>query len=184
MSTIESKGSSIPSSPLACRPYTGRACAIKLASRVKTRTLPPTPGTTNSGACDPFAETHTSERHGGVGSHVYGCDICQEVCPWTIKSKSHGTAALDLTRPELINPALEWLASLTPEEFNQQFRGSPVKRTKRNGLLRNVAIAMGNSGLEKFREPLERLAGFENPLVAEQAGWALQQLESHRIVKV
>src|ERR1700743_3357917 len=84
------------------------------------------------------------ELRAPIGRQVFGCDICQEVCPWTIKSRTansrrRGTASSDLTRRELINPALEWLASLTPEEFNQKFRGSPVKRTKRNGLLRNVA---------------------------------------------
>jgi epoxyqueuosine reductase len=124
------------------------------------------------------------ELRAPIGRQVFGCDICQEVCPWTaksgtVKSRSHGTAALDLTRPELINPALEWLAGLTPEEFNQQFRSSPVKRTKRNGLLRNVAIAMGNSGEQKFRAQLEVWASAEaDPVLAEAAAWAIGRLTS------
>jgi epoxyqueuosine reductase len=124
------------------------------------------------------------ELRAPIGRQVFGCDICQEVCPWTaktrtVKSRNHGSAALDLTRPELINPALEWLASLTPEEFNQQFRGSPVKRTKRNGLLRNVAIAMGNSGEQKFRPQLEAWASTEaDPVLAEAAAWAIARLTS------
>jgi epoxyqueuosine reductase len=117
------------------------------------------------------------ELRAPIGRQVFGCDICQEVCPWTVKSRSHGTAALDLTRPELINPALEWLASLTPEEFNQQFRGSPVKRTKRSGLLRNVAVAMGNSGQQEFLPQLKRwAAGDEDPVLAEAAAWAMERL--------
>ena len=121
------------------------------------------------------------ELRAPIGRQVFGCDICQEVCPWTVKSRSHGTAALDLTRPELINPALEWLAGLTPKEFNQQFRGSPVKRTKRNGLLRNVAIAMGNSGEQKFRPQLEAWAGTEaDPVLAEAAAWAIARLTPPR----
>jgi epoxyqueuosine reductase len=124
------------------------------------------------------------ELRAPIGRQVFGCDICQEVCPWTVKSRtvksrSHSTAALDLTRPELINPALEWLAGLTPEEFNQKFRDSPVKRTKRNGLLRNVAIAMGNSGEQKFRPQLEAWASTEaDPVLAEAAAWAIVRLTS------
>ena len=128
-----------------------------------------------------------SELHAPIGRQVFGCDICQEVCPWTaksrtvksrtVKSRNDATAALDLTRPELINPALEWLASLTPEEFNRQFRSSPVRRTKRNGLLRNVAIAMGNSGEQKFRARLEAWASTEaDPVLAEAAAWAVARL--------
>jgi epoxyqueuosine reductase len=115
-----------------------------------------------------------------IGRQVFGCDICQEVCPWTAKSRNHATAVPNLTRSELINPALEWLASLSSEEFNQQFRGSPLKRTKRNGLLRNVAIAMGNSGEQKFRLQLEAWANAEadDPVLAEAAAWAIGRLLS------
>jgi len=69
------------------------------------------------------------------------------------------------------------MARMTEDDFQSRFRGSPIQRAMYAGFLRNVAIAMGNSGLEKFREPLEHLAAFENPLVAEQALWALQQLQ-------
>jgi epoxyqueuosine reductase len=120
------------------------------------------------------------ELRGHIGRQVFGCDICQEVCPWNAKSRNHATAVPNLTRPELINPVLEWLASLSSEEFNQQFRGSPVKRTKRNGLLRNVAIAMGNSGEQKFRPQLEAWANAEtdDPVLAEAAAWAIGRLLS------
>jgi epoxyqueuosine reductase len=114
-----------------------------------------------------------------IGRQVFGCDICQEVCPWNQRAAQRQPAASsDLTRPELINPALAWLAELTPEEFNRQFRGSPIKRTKRNGLLRNVAIAMGNSGEPEFLPQLEVWADAEadDPVLAEAATWAIARL--------
>jgi epoxyqueuosine reductase len=115
-----------------------------------------------------------------IGRQVFGCDICQEVCPWNAKSRNHATVASNLTRSELINPALEWLATLSSEKFNQQFRDSPVKRTKRNGLLRNVAIAMGNSGEPEFLPQLEAWANAEadDPVLAEAAAWAIGRLLS------
>jgi epoxyqueuosine reductase len=119
------------------------------------------------------------ELRAPIGRQVFGCDICQEVCPWNQKASRSHPASPDFTRPELINPALEWLASLTPEEFNHQFRGSPIKRTKRSGLLRNVAIAMGNSGEQKFRPQLEAWASTEDdPVLAEAAAWAIARLTS------
>jgi epoxyqueuosine reductase len=116
------------------------------------------------------------ELRAPIGRQVFGCDICQEVCPWNVKAS---TPVSGVSRAELINPALEWLASLTPEEFNHQFRGSPIKRTKRSGLLRNVAIAMGNSGQQKFLSQLEKWASAdaEDPVLAEAAAWAIARLE-------
>jgi epoxyqueuosine reductase len=136
--------------------------------------------------CIPYftIELHGSapeEMRAGIGQHVFGCDICQDVCPWNSRAPVAQEPAFDARH---FAPPLEELAGMTEDQFQSRFRHSPILRAKYAGFLRNVAIAMGNSGLEKFREPLERLAGFENPLVAEQAGWALQQLESHRIVKV
>jgi epoxyqueuosine reductase len=136
--------------------------------------------------CIPY---FTIELHGpapeemrvGIGQHVFGCDICQDVCPWNSRAPVAEEAAFDARH---FAPPLEELAALTQDQFQSRFRHSPILRAKYAGFLRNVAVAMGNSGLEKFREPLERLAAFENPLVAEQAAWALQRLKSHRIVKV
>jgi epoxyqueuosine reductase len=116
------------------------------------------------------------ELRAPIGRQVFGCDICQEVCPWTQKA---GSASSAQTRPELVNPALEWLAGLSLEEFNHQFRGSPIKRTKRSGLLRNVAIAMGNSGQQEFLPQLESWARgeIEDLVLAEAAAWAIARLE-------
>jgi epoxyqueuosine reductase len=112
-----------------------------------------------------------------VGRHVFGCDICQDVCPWNSRSPRAEAAALG-TRPELVNPALEWLAAMSEDEFRSTFRGSPIKRTKYSGLRRNVAIAMGNSGNAQFAPALERLAKDDDPVVAEHARWALERIQT------
>jgi len=111
----------------------------------------------------------------GVGRHVFGCDICQDVCPWNRKAP-FTTAAEFQPRDRLVNPALAWLAEMTTEEFREKFRGSPVRRAKRTGLRRNAVIAMGNSGNSKFLSLLEELANDEDPVVAEHARWARQKL--------
>jgi epoxyqueuosine reductase len=120
------------------------------------------------------------EMRAPIGRQIFGCDICQDVCPWNQRAGERTPASSNTTRPELINPTLSWLASLTPEEFNRQFRGSPIKRTKRSGLLRNVAIAMGNSGNQDYLPHLEAWAEAEmdDPILAEAAHWAIERLKS------
>jgi epoxyqueuosine reductase len=115
------------------------------------------------------------ELHAGMGRHVFGCDICQDVCPWNRKAPA--TSAPEFQpRPVLVNPALEWLAQLSTEEFREAFRGSPIRRTKCSGLRRNAAIAMGNSGNRDFLPTLERLAEDEDESVAASARWARDQI--------
>jgi len=108
-----------------------------------------------------------------MGSNVFGCDICQDVCPW------NGRAAEtkeNVFRPREFAPPLERMADLSEPEFRRLFRDTPVSRAKYRGFLRNVAVAMGNAGLKKFREPLSKLAASTDPLVAEHARWGLKQL--------
>ncbi len=111
----------------------------------------------------------------GMGRHVFGCDICQDVCPWNRKVPA-STAPEFEPRPGLVNPALAWLAEMSAEEFRAVFRGSPVRRTKRSGLRRNVAIAMGNSGSREFLPLLDQLAADGDESVAESAQWAQTHL--------
>jgi len=113
------------------------------------------------------------ELRAAIGQHIFGCDICQDVCPWN----SHAPVAQEPAfEPRHFAPPLELLAGLTEDEFRAMFHASPIQRAKYAGFLRNVAIAMGNSKLEKFRQSLEHLAAFPNALVAEHARWALEQL--------
>ncbi len=119
------------------------------------------------------------ELRAGVGRHVFGCDICQDVCPWNQPRgmKVPSSPLPDFQpRAELVNPPLDWLASLTPEEFRAAFRGSAIRRTKYSGLRRNVAVAMGNSRDPRFRPHLETLAQDSDPIVAEHARWALARV--------
>lgn len=109
----------------------------------------------------------------GVGRHVFGCDICQDVCPWNRRAPVTEDPAF---APRDIAPPLEKLASVTEEDFREMFRGSPVKRAKYSGFLRNVAIAMGNSGEERFHEVLSKLAASDDEVVREAARWALGRL--------
>jgi epoxyqueuosine reductase len=116
------------------------------------------------------------ELRAGIGRQVFGCDICQDVCPWNREAPVSSAPEFEV-RPQLVNPELEWLARLSIEEFREVFRGSPVKRARFNGLRRNVAIAMGNSGDPRFLPVLQELAHDEDATVAEHARWALQHLQ-------
>ncbi len=111
----------------------------------------------------------------GLGRHVFGCDICQDVCPWNRKAPVTGAAEFQ-PREGLVNPALEWLAEMTVEEFRATFRGSAVRRAKRSGLRRNAVIAMGNSGDRRFQPLLEKLQKDEDEVVAASAEWAAKQI--------
>ena len=80
-------------------------------------------------------------------------------------------------RDELINPALDWLADMDAPTFKRWFAGSPVERTRRKRLQRNVAIAMGNSGEKRFLPQLERWAAGDDPILAESARWSIEKLD-------
>ncbi|HEY6369448.1 MAG TPA: tRNA epoxyqueuosine(34) reductase QueG [Candidatus Sulfotelmatobacter sp.] len=111
----------------------------------------------------------------GMGHHVFGCDICQDVCPWNRKAPASSVPEFE-PRPGLVNPALAWLAEMSAEEFREAFRGSPIRRTKRSGLRRNAAIAMGNSGNKELLPLLDRLATDDDQSVSESAQWARARL--------
>jgi epoxyqueuosine reductase len=110
-----------------------------------------------------------------MGRQVFGCDICQEVCPWNRKAPVSAKVGLR-PRKELVNPALEWLGGMDQEEFRRWFKGSPLERTKRHRMQRNVAIAMGNSGEGRFVPKLKEWARGEDAVLAESAEWALGKL--------
>lgn len=115
------------------------------------------------------------EIRSGMGRQVFGCDICQDVCPWNREAPITSAPELQ-AREKQVNPDLEWLAQLSLEEFREIFRGSPVKRARFNGLRRNVAIAMANSGDERFLGMLQQLSNDEDSIVAEHARWGIEHL--------
>ncbi|HUQ49884.1 MAG TPA: tRNA epoxyqueuosine(34) reductase QueG [Terriglobales bacterium] len=122
-----------------------------------------------------------------MGRHVFGCDICQDVCPWngsenTLRPVAVTNAPEFNPRPELVNPALAWLGNMTREGFNRVFKDSPIKRAKYSGFRRNVAVAIGNSRNENLLPLARVMAKDPDTNVAEHAQWAVQQF-GHKKVK-
>ena len=115
-----------------------------------------------------------------TGRQVFGCDICQDVCPWN-RHAPIATHPHLKRRDELINPSLEWLASLHAPAFKREFAGSPLERTKRKRLQRNVAIAMGNSADPTHIPRLEDWEKNAESPAKEAAAWALHKLRSASI---
>ena len=136
-----------------------------------------------------------------MGNHLFGCDICQDVCPWNRRApistipqfqprvfpasdENPDGTFLPSQDESFLLPRLEWLAQLTEADFRELFRGSPIKRTKWRGLVRNACIALGNSGLARgtasharIRALLERLASSPQQVVAESAQWAISRIQ-------
>jgi epoxyqueuosine reductase len=117
----------------------------------------------------------------GMGRQVFGCDICQDVCPWNRKAPLQvaqlGADRELEVRAELVNPLLDWLAAMDEAEFERQFNGSPVRRAGFEGLRRNVAIAMGNSGQARFAPWLVRWAEATDLGLRSAARWAKSRLQ-------
>jgi epoxyqueuosine reductase len=128
-----------------------------------------------------------------MGPAVIGCDICQDVCPWNRKAPITNLPAFQprvIEGKSLAAPELEWLASLSQQEFSAMFRGSAVKRAKWRGLVRNACVALGNSGVADGDEQhgravrlLERLASSDDALISEHALWALKRLSPSGTLK-
>ena len=111
-----------------------------------------------------------------MGAHVFGCDICQDVCPYNAKGRATGEPAFQ-PRPGLYAPELIPLLRLTDAEFKVRFRGSPILRAKRRGFLRNVCVALGNLGCADAVPALaQALAGDPDALVRAHAAWALGRI--------
>jgi epoxyqueuosine reductase len=111
----------------------------------------------------------------GMGRQVFGCDIRQDVCPWNRKAPIGTEPDLE-ARGELVNPSLDWLAQLDEAQFENLFNGSPVRRAGFQGLRRNVAIAIGNSGLARFAPLLIKWANTTDQGLRTAAQWALDKL--------
>ncbi|MDP8994080.1 MAG: tRNA epoxyqueuosine(34) reductase QueG [Pseudomonadota bacterium] len=112
-----------------------------------------------------------------IGNRVYGCDDCLAVCPWNRFADAARSNRAFLPRAELSAPRLADLLALDDAAFRRVFAGSPIKRIGRNRMVRNGAIAAGNSGLPELLPLLEPLTGDADPVVAEAARWAQRRLE-------
>lgn len=117
-------------------------------------------------------------RH-DLGDWLFGCDVCQEVCPWNRKAPPGTEPALQ-ARPDLVNLDLIEILGLSEEEFRQRFRGTALWRAKRSGLLRNAALVLGNSGDATALPALCRALEDAEPVVREAARWAIDQIERRR----
>ena len=122
-----------------------------------------------------------------MGRNVYGCDICQDVCPHNRKTPLTQVGEFEprswAAGESLLEPRLEWLTEMTVEEFREKFRGSAMKRAKWRGLVRNACIALGNAKLEqgsaeqkRVVELVQKLADSSEEAVAESARWALSRI--------
>jgi epoxyqueuosine reductase len=115
-----------------------------------------------------------------IGNRIYGCDDCLAVCPWNRFADTARRHQAFVPRAELVSPALIDLLALDDASFRKVFAGSPIKRIGRDRMVRNAAIAAGNSGSEALVEPLRKLVDDPDPVVAEAAEWALEKLTSVR----
>jgi epoxyqueuosine reductase len=110
-----------------------------------------------------------------LDNNIYGCDICQDVCPWNREAKVSESESFR-PRDPLYNPDLIFLSQLSIEEFRRVLKNSPIKRAKRSGFIRNVMVAMGNSGNKAFIPHIEEALKDEEALVRTHAAWALWKL--------
>ena len=110
-----------------------------------------------------------------IGNLIFGCDICQEVCPWNSKAVPTTEPAFQ-PRDGNLAPKLLSLVGMTQQEFSQRFKGSPIKRAKRRGFLRNVLVAIGNWGTQRAVPALEGALADHEPLVRGHAAWALGKI--------
>lgn len=116
------------------------------------------------------------ELRGKIGNNIYGCDVCQDVCPWNKRAEITSQSSFQ-PREVLYNPDLSFLSRLSEEDFRSMFKGSPVKRAKRRGFLRNVMVAMGNSGSTEFIPYVKESLKDKEPLIRAHAVWALWKLD-------
>jgi len=116
-----------------------------------------------------------------LGNRIFGCDICQEVCPWNQRFALPGEEGGYRAGPSTDGPELVELMGLTDDEFSARFSGSPIKRAKRRGFLRNVAVALGNWGKAGATPPLTAALDDQEALIRGHAAWALGRiLEKNR----
>jgi len=118
-----------------------------------------------------------AEFRPAIGNRIFGCDDCLAACPWN-RFAREGQAMKAHARPELAAPDLLELLALDEPGFKRRFGGTPMLRSRRRGLLRNVCVALGNTGDQAALPALQQAAGDPEPLIAEHADWAIQQIKA------
>jgi len=118
----------------------------------------------------------------GHGDRVFGCDVCQEVCPWNLRRRReipgdpHGLRERLRPRPEWLQPSLQWILNLDEAAWRAATKRTALRRSKYRGLLRNALVVAGNSGCDELIPSVRRCAKSRDPLIAEHARWALERL--------
>jgi epoxyqueuosine reductase len=140
----------------------------------------PRPGVVDSRRCISYQTIENKgiiprELRPGIGSRIYGCDVCLEVCPWNRFARA-GRQMLLAARPAIAELPLREILELTPARFAEIFRGTTIKRLKLTGLLRNACVVAGNTGDASLLPVLGKLAVHEAPVVRAHAVWAVQRL--------
>jgi epoxyqueuosine reductase len=112
-----------------------------------------------------------------TGNWIFGCDVCQEICPWVRRYSRPTRESFLSCDPDRVAPKLVGLMGLDETGFQARFKGTPILRTKRRGLLRNVAVALGNWGSSEALPVLEQALDDPEPLIREHAAWAIERIE-------
>ena len=123
------------------------------------------------------------EYREAIGNNIFGCDICQDVCPWNNKALDETDESF-LPREGFYQPDLGYLAGLEQEEFSRIFKNSPIKRAKRKGLIRNVLVAIGNSQSSEYVDHVYKLLEDNDPVIRRHAVWALWKIQDQKSIKV
>ena len=140
----------------------------------------PSPGVVDAGRCISYQTIENkgiipADLRAAIGDRIYGCDTCLDVCPWN-RFAREGRRMILSSRRDIAELPLAAILALTPERFAKEFRGSPIKRVKLAGLLRNACVVAGNSGDRAYVGPLVRLASHSSAVVRAHAVWAARRL--------
>jgi epoxyqueuosine reductase len=140
----------------------------------------PKPGVVDARRCISYQTIENKgiiprELREGIGNHLYGCDVCLEVCPWNRFAQA-GRRMLLSARYDLAELTLRDILELTPERFAEVFRKTAIKRVKITGLLRNACVVAGNTAAHDCLDVLVRIAGHASPVVRAHAVWAVRRL--------
>ncbi len=123
-----------------------------------------------------------TERRAAIGDWIFGCDICQEVCPWNRRFARPTAEPAFQPREGIPRLALAEVLRMDEEAFRARFRRSAIRRAKRRGLVRNALVVAGNLRARSLRPLLERWRADEDPILQEHAAWALERMEEAQVL--